>query len=92
MLSKNDQYITKYIFKILDPNHHGVISKEELFEYCIGQEVIRKDFGIDEKWFYSDLDTFPTKRKGILAQDECLEFLSVQRMLQHPEIELVDPN
>lgn len=37
------------------------------------------------------MDSFPTNRKGILGLEECLEFLSVQRMLRHPKIELVDP-
>jgi hypothetical protein len=37
ILTRNDKYITKYIFKQLDPSRNGVISKEELFEYCMAQ-------------------------------------------------------
>lgn len=91
VLTKNDKYIAKWIFRKLDVEKKGLISKQELYEYVMGQDILKKDFGIDEKWFYSDLDSFPTNRKGILELEECLEFLSVQRMLRHPKIELVDP-
>ncbi len=42
------------------------------------------------KWLHTDLDNFETKRKGMLSQNEVIQFLATLNALHHPEIVLKD--
>jgi hypothetical protein len=40
------------------------------------------------KWLHTDLDSFETKRKGMLNQQEVAYFLATLDKIHHPEIVL----
>jgi hypothetical protein len=42
------------------------------------------NFKIDKKWFYSDLEMFEGKRKGLMNVEEVTKFLVDNKMKQHP--------
>lgn len=45
-------------------------------------------YHIDLKWLHTDLDGFETKRKGMLNQNEVVNFLATLDSLHHPQMVL----
>ena len=75
MATNNDKFICKYIFRQLDKEKKAIVSKEELLDFLVDNEVVRNNFKIDSKWLYSDLEGLDTKRKGLLTAEETTKFL-----------------
>ena len=56
----------------------------------LANQLLMANFKIDKKWFYSDLEMFEGKRKGLMNVEEVTKFLVDNKMKQHPEMELID--
>lgn len=69
LATKNDKFICRFIFKQLDKEKRSVVSKEELYDFLLANELLMANFKIDKRWFYSDLQMLETKRKGLLNVD-----------------------
>jgi hypothetical protein len=86
--SKDDKFIGKYIMAEIDVDKHGTISKDELVDYLSSKDHLIKGYHIDLRWLHTDLDNFETKRKGMLNQQEVVQFLVTLDALHHPEMVL----
>lgn len=53
-------------------------------DYISTKDHIIKGYHIDLKWLHTDLDNFETKRKGMLNQQEVVQFLATLNSLHHP--------
>ncbi len=72
----------------VDLDKRGTISKDELIDYLSSKQHLIKGYHIDLKWLHTDLDSFETKRKGMLNQQEVAYFLATLDKIHHPEIVL----
>lgn len=88
--TKDDKFISSYIFTQLDSDKVGFISKEEFHEYILSQQHIINGYHIDTKWLFTDLDNFETKRKGMLNRAELAVFLATLDKVNHPALTLTD--
>lgn len=72
----------------IDTDKRGTISKDQLVDYLMTKDHLIKGYHIDLKWLHTDLDNFETKRKGMLNQNEVVQFLATLDRLHHPQMVL----
>lgn len=85
--NKEKEPLLAHIFKEIDKESAKIASKQEVFDYLMGNEKVRTAFDLKREGLYQALEDFPTERPGLVKKAEFISFIQ-----KFPTISQQKPN